>query len=93
MELLPTSRFQESIATKLRDWSLDLAELRRQLSICAPERRHGILAQMQKLGAKRRAAELTLREMRLRRYRLPEEGHRASRDPRALPARDRPRSS
>lgn len=89
MELLPTPRFQESITTRLRGWSQSLSELQRQLSLCPPEERGEILARMQKLGSKRRAAVLTLRELSARRQRLPERGEPAGRVARSPKRGDR----
>jgi hypothetical protein len=68
---MPNRGFHHTIGAKLELWARNLLELERELQASAPERRGQILTEMEKLGSKRRAAMLKLREMKLREQRLP----------------------
>ncbi|MBN1836649.1 MAG: hypothetical protein JW820_12415 [Spirochaetales bacterium] len=73
MEVMPRRTFEASVEGKLQLWDRTLYELELELGSSSPERRSRILSEMEKLGSKRRAAMLKLREMRLRDRRLPDD--------------------
>jgi hypothetical protein len=73
MEVMPRRTFEASVEGKLQLWDQTLYELERELGASTAERRREILSEIEKLGSKRRAAMLKLREIRLRERRLPEE--------------------
>jgi len=75
MEVMPRRTFQASVEGKLQHWDRALYELELELGGSTRERRREILIQMEKLGSKRRAAMLKLREIKLREHRLGDERH------------------